>query len=167
MDQGLESTQHIEHSDEEITLEVPDGLDNNSNMFLYSLVLPIVWFSFGALVHMVTPGKHLGMFGLLAVIYFTLFSICWHFARKYRRQFTSIEKFKLIVYFCLWAYFSELIGLLSLFNQQVQKNNITPQQVIFIVVITLVVDTVFLSLAVIFTARRMLKFFLDRQPTVA
>ena len=162
MTQDFDAPQQIES----LGVETPTGSSTNQKkpkMFLYSLILPTIWFSLGMAVNSIAPGKHLGMFGLLIVIHLTLLPICWHFAKKHGRQFTTTEKFKLIVYFCLWAYTAELLALFYLITSAAPENAINPQQIIPIVAFTLVIDTVFFTLGVIFTASRMLKYFINRQ----
>ena len=165
MTQELETIQKID------SLGAESSTGNSASqkkpkMFLYSLILPTIWFSLGIAINSIAPGKHLGMFGLFIVIHLTLLPICWHFAKMHRRQFTTLEKFKLTAYFCLWAYAAELLALFYLISSAAPENAISPQQVIPIVAFTLVVDTVFFTLGVIFTASRMLKYFINRQSSV-
>jgi len=163
MTQGLEILQQVESPGP----ESPTGISTSQKkpkMFLYSLILPTIWFSLGTAINLLVPGKHLGMFGVLIIIHLTLLPICWHFAKYYRRQFTTFEKFKLTAYFCLWAYAVELLALFYLVTSQAPENAISAQHILPVVAFTLVVDTLFFTLGVIFTAGRMLKFFIDRQP---
>jgi hypothetical protein len=39
------------------------------NLFIYSLILPILWFTIGFAVDFISPGNRLGVFGLVLIIY--------------------------------------------------------------------------------------------------
>jgi hypothetical protein len=51
-------------------------------LFVYSLVLPALWFAVGVVVNLVIPGKRLGVLGLAALVYVFVSIVAWHFAKR-------------------------------------------------------------------------------------
>ncbi len=89
-----------------------ENTGNKPKLFLYSLILPTIWFTFGWINLLVAPGRRLGIPGLVMVMITATIGMSWLLARKYQRQFTSEETWKLIGYCFVWAFFCEFFGIL-------------------------------------------------------
>jgi hypothetical protein len=80
-------------------------------LFLYSLALPALWFSIGAVLDLLFPGNRPGIPGLVMVLIVATVAMSWLLARKFRRQFTTKERWRLIGYCFVWAFMSESLAL--------------------------------------------------------
>lgn len=134
-------------------------MESKPNIFLYSLILPIVWVLFGVLFNFLFPGTSLGPFGLVIIIHLVLFPICWHFSSKFQRQFNKPEKVKLVSYLTLGAVFCESLGLLSSFSAGVLSREAFADILAF----TFLVDAIFMYLGVHFVGKRFINYFLAKQ----
>ena len=131
------------------------------NIFLYSLILPLIWFSFGFFMDYFFIGKTLGVFGLVLIIYAAITPICWHFARTFIRHFTVREKVKLIIYLTVWAVICEFWALwyhLSLESTPKMDDS----SLYFVLAFTAAMDVLFMSLGVHFIGKRMCTYFLSK-----
>ncbi len=89
-----------------------ENTGSKPKLFLYSLILPAIWFTFGWISLLVAPGRRLGIPGLVMVMITATIVMSWLLVRKYHRQFTNNEMWKLIVYCFAWAFFCESFGML-------------------------------------------------------
>lgn len=130
------------------------------NLFLYSLLLPLIWFSFGSLMNFFFPGKRLGVFGLVLVLYAAITPICWYFSRKFARHFSTGEKVRLIFYLTAWAIICEFWVLwyhLSLESTPEMEDS----SLGFVLLFTAAMDAFFVSLGVHFIGKRVFNYFLN------
>src|SRR5690606_30111564 len=85
--------------------------DRKPKTFLFSLLLPLIWFSIGGIMAYFFPGKKLGIGGLALIVYLSITPVCWILAKSFGRYLRRSEKFKLIGYYTLWALICEFWGL--------------------------------------------------------
>lgn len=125
-------------------------------LLAYSLLLPVIWLALGATLDALPIDLQLGMSGLLLIVYLTLSVICWRIARVHQRPLTRGEKLRLSAYFVLWNLMCESLALYSVLP------GVEPAVLLMTLGITLIVDSVVLSLAVHFLTGRLIGFFLKR-----
>lgn len=130
------------------------------NLFLYSLVLPVFWLTFGFVLDAIAPGKRLGMFGLFLIIYATLIPICWHFTKNFGRHFNKGEKIKLIIFLTLWAVICELWALW--YYVSFESTSGIDEAIYGVIGFTVAIDALFMTLGVQFAAKRINNHFLNR-----
>lgn len=145
--------------------EVP--INEGPNLFLYSLTLPAVWILFGTLAAVISPGLRFGMFGLVLVLHVTVGIITWHFSKRFCRQFERTESIRLIAYSSIWAIFLETASLIYFLSSQAQLDQSHLPILLVSISIAAVLDSVFISLAVLILAKRFLSYFLNKQRTHA
>jgi hypothetical protein len=135
--------------------------EERPRLLLYSLLLPIVWFTLGLAMHAAFPGKRLGMVGLVAVVFLVVWLISWHFAKTFRRHFSKPERLKLVLYCSLWAAFMELLALYSIIADQADagQSPLGAEGLLGIAGFTVALDTLILWAAFTFTAKK----FIDAQ----
>jgi hypothetical protein len=145
-------------------LEPSEVLDlRKPNLFLYSLILPLVWISFGTLTAFLLPGVRLGMFGLVLVLHITFGIICWRFSKTFCRQFDRPESYRLIAYSSIWALLLEAASLCYYLASQSQLDRAHFSLLVFSLSFTAVLDIVLIASAVLFVAKRFLNYFLSKQ----
>jgi len=127
-------------------------------LFLYSLLLPIIWLSVGALLSVAFPDINLGMMGLVLILYLVLSIICWHFTKLFNRDFSRNEKARLTIYFIIWTVLCEALAIYSI------SESISSDALLITLSITFVIDSIFMTLGVHFISKRMNKYFLNKQP---
>ena len=133
--------------------------EKKPKLFLYSLLVPIIWVSFGVLMDFLMPGKRLGTFGLLIVIYLAITPIFWHFSKTYRRHLLLTEKVRLIIYCTFWASIAESLGLWYFVNFEA-TDAVKSLNIPVIIGITIAIDALFFAAAIHFTGNRMINYFL-------
>ena len=136
-------------------------VDKVPKLFIYSIMLPVAWLSFGSIFSYFFPEKKLGVMGLVLIIHLALLPICWHFSKKFNRHFLRSEKIRLIIYLALWALICESLGLLYVFSLDSQRS-ISISALLGILGFTLVIDTLFMYLAVQFTGKRFINYFMGK-----
>ena len=87
--------------------------DRRPRLFLYSLLLPALWFGTGFLMLEFFPSKRLGLEGLILILFAMVWIISWHFAKNFRRHFSKSERLRLIIYCVCWAAVAELLAIYS------------------------------------------------------
>ncbi|MPQ46424.1 hypothetical protein GCQ56_05320 [Marinifilum sp. N1E240] len=130
------------------------------NLFLYSLILPILWISIGFLIDTIAPEKSLGVFGLVLIIYATLTPICWHFTKNHHRHFKKQEKIKLIVFLTFWAVLCELLAIW--YELSLESNPDISSSIYYIIGVTILLDTLFITIGVQVVAKRTNNYFLEK-----
>ena len=131
-------------------------------LFIYSIILPVIWLSFGSIFSYFFPDKNLGVMGLVLIIHLALLPICWHFSKNFNRHFLTNEKIRLVIYFTLWAVICESLGLLYIFSLESQSSIPTPA-LLGVLGFTLVVDMFFMYLGVQFVGKRFLNYFMGKR----
>ena len=109
-------------------------------LILYSLLLPVLWLSFGYALTYLAKGKRLGAMGLLLVVYATTTIIAWHFAKSYKRQFTKAERLKLIAYCTIWTVATEMLSLYSLVSEDPRASSLSGKAILGLVGFTVLMD---------------------------
>jgi len=132
-------------------------------LFLYSILVPVIWFTLGFIALYAASGKSLGMFGLVIVLQAALGVASWHLARNYRRELNLKEKVRLAVYCTIWAVLSESLALFSLLTSGPESSRLSTTGVVTVLIVTFSVDALFASLSVFISMPRMVRFFLERQ----
>ncbi len=64
----------------------------------YSAILPVAWVTLSGAAYFIVPGRRLGIVGTVLMFMGVAALISWLFARRYRRQFTTSEYWRIIVY---------------------------------------------------------------------
>lgn len=116
-------------------------------IFLYSMLLPVIWYSLGSAVYAVNPGANIGIFGTAVMFVGTALLICWLFVRRHRRAFSNVEYRKIIAYCLVWAICMEALSLTTLFTETPQDQRLPDGWMVYIVLFTLFMDTLFVWLS--------------------
>jgi hypothetical protein len=132
-------------------------------LFGYALIFPAVWWCFGTLLSLLSPGKRLGTGGLVFVVMVTALATGWLFARNRHRAFLGRERWFLIGYCAVWAVLFELSGLLYAVSLGLFPNA-QPRSLVFAALFAAVVDTLFLWLGFKYTGMRFIKWYLEKYP---
>lgn len=127
----------------------------------YSLILPATWIVVSVLVTLLAPGHRLGTVGSALLFIAVAALTSWLFVRRYQRDFTSREYWRLITYCSLWAIGLEFVTLLGvLIIPQMEAGHVEIGKVVFAFGVTIVIDFVFSWLAFRQTGRRVIAWYL-------
>jgi hypothetical protein len=130
----------------------------------YSLILPATWISICLLLVVIAPGRRLGVVGtalmFMAVAAFT----SWLFVRRYHRDYTDREYWKLIIYCAIWAVSLELFVLFTaIVLPLMEAGHLEAAPVAFAVLLTIAVDFLFSWLSFRQTGRRLIAWYLRKE----
>jgi len=129
-------------------------------LFLYSLIFPAVWICCSILFATLCPGKHLGTLGSALFIIGIASLISWLFARRQRRDFSSSEYLKIILYCIGWALFLEFLSLKFILSQPEAAHDLNFRTLFFIASFTVTLDSLFVWLAFRNFGRRVIRWYL-------
>lgn len=125
-------------------------------IFIYSILLPIVWLLLSLALLAITAEVELGVAGIIIAVNFSLFVLCWHFSRVFKRKFSNNEKLRLFIYSFLWM---SLIRALSLYGM---SDNLTSGVLLYAGGIVLVIDLVVIASSVFSVSNRFNHFWQNR-----
>ncbi len=131
-------------------------------IFLYSLIFPSLWFAIGMFMSYVLPSVRLGAVGLVAIIYGTVSTISWLFAKKKKRLFSKFETIRLIVYCSFWAAICESLALFYIYTSDESGSRPDEQAMLMIIGGTILFDILLLSLAFAFLPKRLIPKYLEK-----
>lgn len=125
-------------------------------IFIYSITVPIVWLSLSFSLLAIAPEIEIGIAGIIIAVNFSLFVLCWHFSRTFKRQFSNNEKLRLFFYSFLWM---AAIRALSLYGI---SDDLTSEVLLYTGGIVLVMDLVVISSSVLTVSNRFNNFWQKR-----
>ena len=131
-------------------------------IFLYSLPFPAIWVCCSLLSVELLPGKRLGTVGTALMIMGAASLISWLFVRRHGRDFSASEYLWIILYCIGWALFFECIVLVSIFSQAEAAPDFNARTLIFLVLFTVTLDSLFVWLAFRNFGRRVIKSYLAK-----
>ena len=115
------------------------------NIFGYSTILPSVWIVVAVTASTLLPGTRLGIVGTALMFMGAAALTCWLFARRHRRHFTRSEFWRIVVYSAVWAWLIEGFVLLTVVVLPQAKNgHVEAKPLLFAVLFTIVIDSVFI-----------------------
>ena len=129
-------------------------------LFAYSTLLPLIWVSLSFIVSVVAPQWQMGVLGTLIVLFGTMYAIGWMVFRRCERALFPEEEVRLFVYLLFWSLLLESIILFGMFSQN--PGSATGAW-LDTVVFTVVLQALYVGLAVRFLGRRVTEFFLERK----
>ena len=94
--------------------------------------------------------------GIIIAVNLSLFILCWHFSRTFKRHFSNNEKLRLFIYSFLWM---AAIRALSLYGI---SDNLTSEVLLYAGGIVLVMDLVVISSSVFSVSNRFNNFWQNR-----
>jgi hypothetical protein len=125
-------------------------------IFIYSILVPIAWLSLAFSLLAIAPEIELGIAGIIVAVNLSLFILCWHFSRKFKRQFSNSEKLRLFIYSFLWM---AAIRALNLYGV---SDSLTSEVLLYAGGIVLVIDLVVISSSVFSVSNRFNNFWQNR-----
>ena len=129
----------------------------------YSAILPGAWVTLSVAGYCIIPGHRLGIVGTVLMFMGVAALISWLFARRYRRQFSTSEYWRIIAYCTCWALALEFFVLFTVIVlPQLQEGHLDSKPLFFAVPFTIVMDTLFCWLAFRQTGRRVIAWHLRR-----
>ncbi len=131
-------------------------------LFIYSLILPALWIAIGTFFSYVLPNVRLGAGGFVAIIYGTVSTISWLFAKRKKRLFSKSETIRLIAYCSFWAATCESLALLYIYNSDEGSSRPDQQAMLMIVGGTILFDTLFLAVTFVFLPKRLIPKYLKK-----
>lgn len=132
-------------------------MDSKSpKIFIYSIIVPLVWLSLSFSLLAIAPEIELGIAGIIITVNLSLFALCWHFSRTFKRQFSNNEKLRLFIYSFLWM---AAIRALSLYGI---SDNLTTEVLLYAGGIVLVMDVVVIASSVLTVSNRFNSFWQNR-----
>jgi len=125
-------------------------------VFIYSILVPLVWLSLSFSLLAISPEIELGITGIIIVVNLSLFVLCWHFSRTFKRQFSNNEKLRLFIYSFLWM---AAIRALSLYGI---SDSLTSEVLLYTGGIVVAMDLVVISSSVFSVSNRFNNFWQNR-----
>jgi hypothetical protein len=125
-------------------------------IFIYSILVPIVWLSLSFSLLAIAPEIELGIAGIIILVNLSLFILCWHFSRTFKRQFSNNEKLRLFIYSFLWM---AAIRALSLYGI---SDDLTSEELLYAGGIVLAMDLVVIASSVFSVSNRFNNFWQNR-----
>jgi hypothetical protein len=141
--------------------------DNKANLFLYSLILPVLWLALGVVVNAVAPGKGLGAIGHVLLLGASTAFVSWLFVRKCRRDFSAKERWMLTGWFFLWSFTLEALGLWYVLNAPDAQIALERGAILVTLAITALLDFGFAWAVVKYWSPRFIKWQLNRLDSVS
>lgn len=129
---------------------------NLPKIFIYSILVPIVWLSLSFSLLAIAPEIELGIAGIIITVNLSLFVLCWHFSRTFKRQFSNNEKLWLFIYSFLWM---AAIRALSLYGI---SDNLTSEVLLYAGGIVFAMDLVVIASSVFSVSNRFNNFWQNR-----
>lgn len=125
-------------------------------IFMYSILIPIIWLSLAFSLLAIAPEAEPGIAGIIVAVNLSLFILCWHFSRTFKRQFSNSEKLRLCIYsfLCMAA-----IRALNLYGI---SDNLTSEVLLYAIAIVLAMDLVVISSSVFSVSNRFNNFWQNR-----
>ena len=132
-------------------------MDSKSpKIFVYSVIVPIVWFSMSFSLLAIAPEVELTVAGTIIAVNLSLFFICRHFSKRFKRQFSINEKLRLFSYSFLWI---TAIRGLSLYGI---SDDLTAEVLLYASGIVLAIDLMVISSSVFSVSNRFNRFWQSR-----
>jgi len=125
-------------------------------IFIYSILVPIIWLSLAFSLLAIAPEADPGIAGIIVAVNLSLFILCWHFSRTFKRQFSNNEKLRLFIYSFLWM---AAIRALSLYGL---SDNQTSEILLYAGGIVLAMDLVVIASSVFSVSNRFNNFWQNR-----
>jgi hypothetical protein len=125
-------------------------------VFIYSILVPLVWLSLSFSLLAISPEIELGIAGIIIVVNLSLFVLCWHFSRTFKRQFSNNEKLRLFIYSFLWM---AAIRALSLYGI---SDSLTSEVLLYTSGIVVAMDLVVIYSSVFSVSNRFNNFWQNR-----
>ncbi len=125
-------------------------------IFIYSILVPIVWLSLAFSLLAIAPEIELGIAGTIVAVNLSLFILCWHFSRTFKRQFSNNEKLRFFIYSFLWM---AAIKALSLYGISANLNS---EVLLYTGGIVLAMDLVIIFSSVFSVSNRFNNFWQNR-----
>jgi hypothetical protein len=125
-------------------------------VFIYSILVPLVWLSLSFSLLAISPEIELGIAGIIIVVNLSLFVLCWHFSRTFKRQFSNNEKLRLFIYSFLWM---AAIRALSLYGI---SDSLTSEVLLYTGGIVVAMDLVVIYSSVFSVSNRINNFWQNR-----
>ncbi|WP_416306966.1 hypothetical protein [Neptunicella sp. SCSIO 80796] len=125
-------------------------------IFIYSILVPIVWLSLAFSLLAIAPEIELGIAGIIIAVNLSLFILCWHFSRTFKRQFRSSEKIRLCVYSFLWMAAIRALNLYGI------SDNLTSEVLLYAGGIVLAIDLLVIASSVFSVSNRFNNFWQNR-----
>ena len=125
-------------------------------IFIYPILVPIIWLSLAFSLLAIAPEAEPGIAGIIVAVNLSLFILCWHFSRTFKRQFSISEKLRLFIYSFLWM---AAIRALSLYGL---SDNQTSEILLYAGGIVLAMDLVVISSSVFSVSNRFNNFWQNR-----
>ena len=128
------------------------------HLFLYSLLVPILWFSAGSLLQSFAPTVQLGGSGLFLIVFVAVWITCWHFTKQFGRHFLRAERIWLIIFTTIWAELAESLALWALLDDRslAGAQPLSTYAVCGILAFTLVFDAFVMWTSYTFLAKRII-----------
>ena len=144
-----------------------EALDNENmaegrgkpKLFLLSLILPAVWITIGLIFTQISPSARLGLLGTVIMYIFVAVGICWLILRRHNRMPTNHESWRLVAYCSVFAVIMESWALLAAatWPEDFPNMQVSPDSLTFLIGTSVVLNTLFLTLAFKVAAPRYLK----------
>jgi hypothetical protein len=125
-------------------------------IFIYSILVPIIWLSLAFLLLAIAPEAEPGLAGIIIALNLSLFVLCWHFSRTFKRQFSNNEKLRLFIYSFL------LMAAIRALNLYGISENLRSEVLLYAIVIVLAMDLVVISSSVFSVSNRFNNFWQNR-----
>jgi hypothetical protein len=137
--------------------------DHCPYIFGYSTILPLIWIIVGVSTRAVFPCIRLGIVGTTFMFMGAAALICWLFARRYRRQLTKSEFWRIVAYSAGWAWLIEgfvLVTVIAL--PEIKSGHFESAPLLFDALLTIVLDTLLIWGAFWKTGKYVIKSYLQR-----